>query len=51
MGDGMAPAGEAVPEPRRRTVYVIACPTPMTPFPLLIDSTGDLRSSGVTVAV
>jgi FAD-dependent oxidoreductase domain-containing protein 1 len=25
---------------RRRTVYVISCPTPMTPFPLLIDSTG-----------
>ena len=25
---------------RRRTVYVISCPTRMTPFPLLIDSTG-----------
>lgn len=25
---------------RRRTVYVISCPTPMTPFPLLIDTTG-----------
>ncbi len=25
---------------RRRTVYVISCPTPMTPFPLLIDPTG-----------
>lgn len=25
---------------RRRTVYVIACPTPMSPFPLLIDPTG-----------
>jgi FAD-dependent oxidoreductase domain-containing protein 1 len=25
---------------RRRTVYVIACPTPMKPFPLLIDPTG-----------
>src|ERR1039458_6575070 len=25
---------------RRRTIYVISCPTPMTPFPLLIDSTG-----------
>jgi glycine/D-amino acid oxidase-like deaminating enzyme len=25
---------------RRRTVYVISCPTTMTPFPLLIDSTG-----------
>jgi glycine/D-amino acid oxidase-like deaminating enzyme len=25
---------------RRRTVYVISCPTPMSPFPLLIDPTG-----------
>jgi FAD-dependent oxidoreductase domain-containing protein 1 len=25
---------------RRRTVYVISCPTPMTAFPLLIDTTG-----------
>jgi FAD-dependent oxidoreductase domain-containing protein 1 len=25
---------------RRRTVYVISCPTAMTPFPLLIDPTG-----------
>jgi len=25
---------------RRRTVYVISCPTPMTPFPLLIDPSG-----------
>ena len=25
---------------QRRTVYVIACPTAMTPFPLLIDPTG-----------
>ena len=25
---------------RRRTVYVISCPTPMNPFPLLIDPTG-----------
>jgi glycine/D-amino acid oxidase-like deaminating enzyme len=25
---------------RRRTVYVISCPTPMHPFPLLIDTTG-----------
>lgn len=25
---------------RRRTVYVIGCPTPLTPFPLLIDPTG-----------
>jgi glycine/D-amino acid oxidase-like deaminating enzyme len=25
---------------RRRTVYVISCPTPMHPFPLLIDPTG-----------
>jgi FAD-dependent oxidoreductase domain-containing protein 1 len=25
---------------RRRTVYVIACPTEMSPFPLLIDPTG-----------
>lgn len=25
---------------RRRTVYVISCPTPMTQFPLLIDCTG-----------
>jgi FAD-dependent oxidoreductase domain-containing protein 1 len=25
---------------RRRTVYVISCPTAMTPFPLLIDTTG-----------
>jgi glycine/D-amino acid oxidase-like deaminating enzyme len=25
---------------RRRTVYVISCPTPMSPFPLAIDPTG-----------
>jgi FAD-dependent oxidoreductase domain-containing protein 1 len=25
---------------RRRTVYVVSCPTPMNPFPLLIDPTG-----------
>jgi FAD-dependent oxidoreductase domain-containing protein 1 len=25
---------------RRRTVYVISCPTPMAPFPLLIDPSG-----------
>ena len=25
---------------RRRTVYVISCPTPMRPFPLLIDTSG-----------
>ena len=25
---------------RRRTVYVISCPTPLSPFPLLIDPTG-----------
>jgi FAD-dependent oxidoreductase domain-containing protein 1 len=25
---------------RRRTVYVISCPTPMTPFPLLVDPSG-----------
>jgi FAD-dependent oxidoreductase domain-containing protein 1 len=25
---------------RRRTVYVVSCPTAMTPFPLLIDTTG-----------
>jgi FAD-dependent oxidoreductase domain-containing protein 1 len=25
---------------RRRTVYVLSCPTAMSPFPLLIDSTG-----------
>jgi glycine/D-amino acid oxidase-like deaminating enzyme len=25
---------------RRRTVHVISCPTPMSPFPLLIDTTG-----------
>jgi len=25
---------------RRRTVYVISCPTPMKPFPLLVDTSG-----------
>src|SRR5262249_53782184 len=25
---------------RRRTVYVVSCPTPMRPFPLLIDTSG-----------
>jgi glycine/D-amino acid oxidase-like deaminating enzyme len=25
---------------RRRTVYVLSCPTPMSPFPLLVDPTG-----------
>jgi FAD-dependent oxidoreductase domain-containing protein 1 len=36
-----APAGVDLPVfAQRRTVYVISCPTPMSPFPLLIDPTG-----------
>ena len=36
-----AMAGVELPvHARRRTVYVISCPTPMAPFPLLIDPTG-----------
>ncbi len=36
-----AMAGAELPvSARRRTVYVISCPTPMYPFPLLIDPTG-----------
>ncbi len=36
-----AMAGIELPvDARRRTVYVISCPTPMTPFPLLIDCSG-----------
>ena len=36
-----AMAGVELPvRARRRTVYVISCPTPMAPFPLLIDPTG-----------